>query len=129
MFIRRLQRDVNRFQDGWNQQRMRSVKSPYQLYISGILQNASRGHRGVDDLFCEPVADEADDVENYGIDFDEPAPEEDADRVMSSIESLLLLISLFVSKNSFNHWQSLGFCIYVSLNAVSFCTLTEESEL
>ena len=110
---------------------MRSVKgmSPYQLYISGILQNASRGHRGVDDLFFEPVADEADDVENCDIDFDEPAPEEDADRVMSSIESLLLLISLFVSKNSFNHWQSLGFCIYVSLNAVSFCTLTEESEL
>ena len=60
--------------------------SPHQLYVSGILQNASRGHRGVDDLFFELVADEADDVENFGIDFDEPAPEEDADRVMSSIE-------------------------------------------
>ena len=46
-----------------------------------ILQNASRGHIGDDYLCLEPVAD---DVENF--DFDEPAPEEDADRVMSSIE-------------------------------------------
>ena len=85
MFIRRLQRDGNRFQGGWNQHRMRPVKgmSPYQLYVCGILQNASQGHIGDNYLCLEPVAD---DVENVGIDFDEPAPEEDADRVMSSIE-------------------------------------------
>ena len=56
--------------------------SPYQLYVCSILQNASRGHIGDDYLCLEPVADN---VENFGIDFDESA-HEDADRVMSSIE-------------------------------------------
>ena len=51
------------------------------------MQNVNRSQRGVDVLFFEPVADEADDVENFGIDFEEPAPKEvEADRVMSSIE-------------------------------------------
>ena len=129
VFIPRLQRDVNRFQDGWNQHRMRSVrgKSPHQLYVSGILQNASRGQRGVDDLFFEPVADEADDVENFGIDFDEPAPEEDADRVMSSIECPLTPDQLIRLQEQVQPLvESVdGFGIDLFLNAVSFCTGTE----
>ena len=127
VFIPRIQRDVNRFQDGWNEHRMRSVrgKSPKQLYVSGILQNVNRGQRGVDDLFFQPVPDEANDVENLGIDWDDPVPEEeDADRVMSSIECPLTPDQLAHLQEEISPLAETvdGFGIDLYLKTVSFCT-------
>ena len=128
VFLPRIQRDVIRFQDGWNEHRMRSVRgmSPKQLYVSGVLQNDNRGQRGIDDLFFEPVSADAADVQvdDFGIDWDEPAPEdEDADRTMSSIESPLTADQHAKLQEQVQPLSDSadGFGIDLYLKAVSFC--------
>ena len=127
MFVPRIQQDLDRFSEGWNQHRLRSVhgKSPIQLYVSGILDNRDRGQCGVDDLFFEPSADDAVDVQNDGIDLDDPVPEEDETKpVMSSVDCPITAAQLSVLQEEVT---PLGespdqFGIDLFLKAVEFCS-------
>lgn len=127
IFIPRIQRDLERFTEGWNQHRLRSVhgKSPIQLYISGILENRNRGQSGVDDLFFEPSADDDVDVDNHGIDMDEPvAEEEEADPVMSSVDCPITPVQLSVLQGEVSplgeSHDQFGMDLYIK--TVEFCS-------
>ena len=127
VFVPRIRRDLGRFVEGWNQHRLRSVhgKSPLQLYVSGILQNRNRGQRGVDDLFFEPSADDVSDVENLGVDWEEPAPEEEEDeQAISSVDCPLTAAQLTLLQGEV---EPLGesaddFGTDLFLRAVEFCS-------
>lgn len=66
VFVPRINRDLHRFIESWNNHPMRTVfsKTPIQIWTEGIYQNIGDG--------C--LIEENIDPEHYGIDFDGPMP-------------------------------------------------------
>lgn len=84
VYLPRLNRDLKRFQTGWNNHRLRSEKgkTPHQLYVQGILENRDTGRTGVDELFFEPAVTDDALPDDFGIDWEGPvAAEDDTERV------------------------------------------------
>ena len=74
-------------------------KSPLQLYVSGILQNANIRQHGNNDLFFEPFADDVSNIENLGVDWEEPVPEyEEDEQVISSADCPITAAQLTLSQ-------------------------------
>ena len=127
VFMPRLRRDLEKFREGWNQHRLRSVrgKSPILLYVSGILENRNRGQRGVDDLFYEPSTGDDVDTEDYGVDWDEPVPEdENGDSLISSLDCPITDVQLSDLQRQVSPLGESAdqFGIDLYLQAVEFCT-------
>lgn len=78
----RIQAALGVFKEGWNNHRLGSEhgQTPMQLFVRTVLQQVGQGHRGIDDLFSNDMLN--DDVDNYGIDWNGPLPENDQEAIV-----------------------------------------------
>ena len=123
VFKPRLQRDMERFRQGWNNHRMRTVngKSPIQMYMSGIL--TGRGRRDTGDLFFEPEVAADDFDEEMGIDWDDPISDEAGDSEAQQIQCPLndAKFRQLISEVSPLDQTEESFGIDLYLRTVAFC--------
>lgn len=73
------------FRNGWNNHNLTTERgrTPRQLFVRGVLENAGQGHVGIDDLFVDNDLRNDQDIENYGIDWMGPVPEQDDSATVS----------------------------------------------
>ena len=76
----RVKKALDNFKEAWNNHRLRTEhgRTPRQLFVRGIMEQAGRGQRGIDDLVFEPPLEPlAEDPEQYGVEMDGTIGEND----------------------------------------------------
>ena len=68
----RIQKALDDFKEAWNNHRLRTEhgRTPRQLFVRGIMEQAGRGQRGIDDLVFEPPLEPLADPQQYGVEMD-----------------------------------------------------------
>lgn len=125
VYLPRLNRDLKRFADGWNQHRLSTCggKTPIQLYVHGMVHNRGQGQTGVEDIFIEPPATDDQVQEDFGIDWGGPVPAEDEAVNMPNADCPLIVAHLEEFKQQIDPLSESqdGFGIDIYLRAIDFC--------